>query len=95
MKIALDYDDTYTLDPEAWDIVIELFKLRGHEVKIVTAREAEVDIIPHKIGAEIVYCNGIAKEYFMRRVMKWPPDVWIDDNPETLLISLPRRKKSC
>lgn len=38
MKIALDYDDTYTKDPELWDSFIAEAKERMHEVTFVTLR---------------------------------------------------------
>lgn len=85
MKIALDYDDTYTLDPEMWETIIKIFESRGHEVKIVTARDQNIDIVHEEVGAEIVYCNGVAKEYYMRRIKGWEPNVWIDDNPKNII----------
>jgi hypothetical protein len=38
MKIALDYDGTYTVDPQFWEDFITLAKVRGHEVVCVTKR---------------------------------------------------------
>lgn len=38
MKIALDYDETFTADPELWKPFVAHCKARLHEVKFVTAR---------------------------------------------------------
>lgn len=84
MKIALDFDETYTEDPVLFGNLVRLAKARGHEVKIVTWRQ---DVGPNNIanddikqaasdmGIGVIFCNGIAK-------MKcYAADVWIDDSP--------------
>ena len=38
MLIALDYDNTYTLDPTFWDGFIVVSKARGHNVIVATMR---------------------------------------------------------
>ena len=38
MLIALDYDDTFTRDPEGWLNFAKLMKSRGHEIIGVTMR---------------------------------------------------------
>ena len=89
MNISVDFDETYTRDPEMWDLFIELAKHRGHEVYCVTAREptkdlkAEVyDTIGKRIGKDNCYfTDGNAKERFMfdHGILI---DVWIDDSPK-------------
>lgn len=81
MKIALDFDETYTEDPILFGNLVRLAKARGHEVKIVTWRKdtdnANEDIreAARTLGIGVVYCAGIAK-------MKcYAADVWIDDSP--------------
>ena len=84
MKIALDYDDTYTKAPYAWDEFIELFDSYGHDIRIVTHRHPELD----KIGSApcpIIYTNGVAKKFFCEFHANWTPDIWVDDRPETIL----------
>ena len=88
MKIALDYDKTYDQDPDFWDTFILLADEYGHEVKIVTARNAELDNIEDKVleDTEIVYCDGVAKRWFCQhRPPYWIPDIWIDDRVEGIL----------
>lgn len=86
MKIALDYDKTFTLDPFFWGGVVDLADECGHEIKIVTARHPGKDNIDKKIdGVPVIYCDGIAKKFFCHHVAFWDPDVWIDDKPENIL----------
>jgi len=85
MLISLDYDETYTRDPELWDNFITLLKQRGHTVYCVTMRfeEYEGDIVKKNLLGKV---DGI---YFTARKAKQPfmfnlgicIDVWIDDMP--------------
>ena len=78
MRIALDYDGTYTADPELWEAFIHNAHAAGHEVVCVTMR------YPHE-GAPGIPCRVV----FTSRLAKWramiergePVDVWIDDQP--------------
>ncbi len=38
MRISLDFDDTYSRDPDLWDSFIESCKQRNHEVYGITMR---------------------------------------------------------
>jgi hypothetical protein len=90
MIIALDYDDTYTRDPEFWDQVVALAKSRGHMVVCATMRsKAE--------GTQVVrdLYSKVDQIYFTDRKAKWDyvtkklgvtPSVWIDDNPYLILM---------
>ena len=73
MRIALDYDKTYTVDPGLWDEFILLAQDRGHDVFIATMR------YPHEAieGVEIpvIYTCRKAKRSVVTA------DVWIDDSP--------------
>ena len=88
MRIGLDYDDTFTVDPVAWSEVVAVLQSRGHEVVCVSARykcfenqrELE-DAIPP--GVDVVLCSMNAKLDVMRK-RGTPVDVWIDDNPYTI-----------
>jgi len=93
MKIALDYDKTFNLDPQFWSTFERLAYHYGHEVKIVTARSPVDDPLSkdrvHDIP--VIYCDGIAKRFFCHwfadrtggvNNRSWDPDVWIDDKPE-------------
>lgn len=90
MKIALDYDGTYTLDPEFWNAVMARAKYNGHDVRIVTARDERFDRTPALIEleerVEVIYCRGVAKKWYLsHNGGDFQPDVWIDDKPESIL----------
>jgi hypothetical protein len=88
MKIALDYDKTYDQDPDFWEDFIFLADTYGHDVRIVTARNVELDNIDDKVPEDVVimYCDGVAKKWWCQhRGDFWEPDVWIDDKPEGIL----------
>lgn len=80
MKIALDFDETFTEDPVLFGNLVRLAKARGHEVKMVTWRKPEannedIELEARAMGIDVIYCSGIAK-------MKcYAADVWIDDSP--------------
>jgi hypothetical protein len=83
MKIALDYDDTYTQDPEFWLKFIDMVAEHGHEVILVTMRAPyerhKLDqTLLNKISAE--FTNNKAKRPFVEE-KGIHIDVWIDDNP--------------
>ena len=81
MKLAIDYDDTYTLDPGFWKEVFASAKSRGHEIFMVTMRH-HVDSIDADIPPEdIYYTNCAAKRKYMED-RGFEMDVWIDDNPK-------------
>lgn len=87
MLIAIDYDDTYTADPELWKPFLLHAKARGHSVICVTSRcesdREEVDRDLGKICADIVFTAGEQKRPFAHR-RGYDPKVWIDDMPEAI-----------
>lgn len=86
MNIALDFDDTFTRDPDFWLNFILMCRNKKHTVYCVTARStrdsAEVfDALGQFIGEENCYFTGMrAKKRFMFE-QGISIDVWIDDNP--------------
>ncbi len=89
MRIAIDYDDTYTLDPMMWNDIIGMFKswLAKDEFVCVSSRRntrenrSEIeDAMPDMP----IYLTGYnAKQEFMDKLGKHV-DVWIDDDPATI-----------
>ena len=85
MMLALDYDDTYTRDPEFWNAVIDLANARGHSVICATLRSPEE-------GADVLAALGDRVEdivFTSRKAKHWAvyaagymPSVWIDDMPQ-------------
>lgn len=80
MKIALDWDDTYSLDPEFWNLFIAMAEMRGHEILIVTMRY-EQEPVPYPKLNNVYYTSRRAKRPFMAN-QGIHIDVWIDDRPD-------------
>jgi hypothetical protein len=74
MKIALDFDNTFTADPEFWVQFVGAARSRGHSVTIVTSRHHTCPVTLG--GIDIVYCAFTAKRKHFQA------DVWIDDSPK-------------
>ena len=84
MKIAIDYDETYTAAP----ILFKLFALAaiqyGHNIKFVTYRpkigcNEDIEADAEDLGIDIIYTAGKQKQHV------YEADVWIDDSPETIV----------
>lgn len=94
MKIALDFDKTFTADPRLWNSFINMAVASGHEVRIVTMRcdikdginwkVATPDAVWHVPPVPVIWCDGNPKAEFCR-ALGWVPDIWIDDDPYGIL----------
>jgi hypothetical protein len=88
MIIALDYDDTWTRDPDAWYQAAMIMKQAGHTIYGVTLRyprEASgMDMRYDKVCKEIIFTSREAKWYYTRN-RGILIDVWIDDSPHFIL----------
>lgn len=89
MLIALDYDGTYTEDPDFWNHVIEYANTKGHRVWVVTMRHEDTEGFPVKAHLEfrvdkIIFTERKAKMEYVTSTTGERPDVWIDDNPAWL-----------
>ena len=90
MKIALDYDHTYSADPKLWNGFIFAAQGAGHDIRIVTARDDRFDRTEKILAAgervDVIYTRGIAKRWYCEHFVKdFAPDVWIDDKPESII----------
>jgi hypothetical protein len=82
--ISLDYDATFTVDPELWLNFVKNAKTRGHEVIVVTMRSAiEAKFIDPRLSeqVQIIATDRKQKRKFARTHGK-NVDIWIDDCPE-------------
>lgn len=86
MKIAIDYDNTYTLDPSFWNQFILDAGRAGHVPFIVTHREQHRDTNDQLTElaelCPVYFTGGVAKRWWC---LHWGPGevhVWIDDKPE-------------
>jgi len=90
MKIALDYDLTYSRDPRFWQWVIRVARFFKHDVRIVTARDERLDRTSALVEVEkylpVIYCRGIAKKWYCAHFSEdFIPDIWVDDKPESII----------
>jgi hypothetical protein len=84
MIIGLDYDNTYTRDPEGWTACIKLMQARGHEVVLVTSRSPLLSEEVKKAVGDVVDGMVFAGHIWKRTAAQkngWDVDVWIDDLP--------------
>lgn len=90
LKIALDYDDTFSADPITWFAVIRVLNYAGHDVRIVTVRARHLDLTSsiaeiEKKGIKVIWTWGVAKAFFCEHHADWVPDIWLDDKPKSIL----------
>lgn len=88
MKIALDYDQTYTADRPLFASLVRESLHRGHDVRFVTARYSnsnnrDVEVGAKALGIKVIYTDGGQKEPVTFR-LGWIPDIWIDDKPSAI-----------
>lgn len=86
MRIALDYDQTYTVDPEFWEGVIALAGTHSHTVTCVTKRGVSNQGETCEISCPVVYTDRAAKLPYTEE-MGLHFDIWIDDAPQNLFIA--------
>ena len=84
MRIALDFDETYTEDPILWASFVNKCKTRGHAITFVTFRpdnsdNSDIEYEAQCLNIGIVYTSGRQKQHCFNA------DVWIDDSPETIV----------
>jgi hypothetical protein len=90
MRIALDWDDTFTRDPDMWVQFIRLALRNKHEIRIVTMRyERELDDVRLFLARNDVPIPVIATGREQKRTfcnqLGWLPHIWIDDCPEFIV----------
>ena len=86
MNISLDYDNTYTRDPQMWNNFINLALLSGHNVYCVTLRTPEQgDEVRNSIG-KLVNCYFTSMQSKSKYMYAHDIciDVWIDDMPSCI-----------
>ena len=90
MRIALDWDDTWTKDPALWATFVRLTKHHHHDVRIVTYRrpsgvpEIEDELARYFLEIPVIATNHNPKRAACR-ALGWDPHVWIDDMPELIV----------
>jgi hypothetical protein len=81
VNISIDYDDTYTKNPEMWDKIIETMQAHGCNVFCITKRweKESADI---SISVPVIHAVKSKMEAAARSGISI--DVWIDDRPHTI-----------
>ena len=86
MTFGIDYDGTFSRDPEFWDAFVTMAKLFGHQCVMVTGRsdEAEFGAQVKRAVRDLMPIVFAGNEWKREVALKrgWKIDVWIDDNPE-------------
>ena len=90
MIFALDFDETYNLDPLLFDNLISVFQQYGHQVILATYRHPELDYDPlflrlEKQGVKLYCTDGKAKKPFLE-ALGISVAIWIDDNPNSITL---------
>lgn len=90
MNIAIDFDDTYTRDPQLWDNFISLALQSGHNVYCVTARanpndEEVLGSIGQMVGRNNCYFTAMQGKRAYMNANKIIIHVWIDDMPDMIV----------
>jgi hypothetical protein len=86
MIISVDYDGTYTADPELWDDFIKSALVKGHTVICITARTETIgQVVKDSIGqlVPIIFTGGQPKRQVAFQ-QGYQVDVWIDDMPQII-----------
>ncbi len=81
MLISVDYDKTYTADPELFAGFIDAAIARGHEVVCITMRRPDEAIT---MPCKVIYTSRRAKAPFAEE-NNINVNIWIDDSPNWLL----------
>lgn len=88
LRIALDYDDTYTANKQLWFNFVKLCQSFDCEVRFVTARFETTDKYTNEellvdargLDIPVIFCNGVQKAQRCMDV-EFDVDIWIDDFP--------------
>ena len=89
LTIAIDFDDTYTADPELWTSFMNQAESRGHKVICVTARyftlENKEELKATLPPKTLIYFTsmGSKMDYMASQGVK--VDIWIDDSPRVVV----------
>lgn len=87
-RLAIDFDETYSADPEFFREIVELAKRHGHAPCIVSCRRNTVEnhrIISEVVGGDlfIVLTDLNPKRQYMES-LGYPVTWWLDDFPESV-----------
>ncbi len=92
MNIAIDFDNTLTADPKLWGNFIASAKTSGHRVICITARR-DTDENREELQAYLehwglalpTFYTGLSSKIHWAKKNDIKIDIWIDDDPTTLV----------
>ena len=83
MNISIDYDDTYTKDPELWDQFISMAQSKGHQVFCITKRYEEIaEDIKSTMKIQTLFATQSKLDEAHKNGVVI--DIWIDDKPQSI-----------
>lgn len=89
MRIAIDYDNTFSSDPVNWFNAMSFMKRAGHEIIGVTGRHPweneDISLFYFDLCDTVIYTSGEFKRHFITNSDHKPIDVWIDDQPDMIV----------
>lgn len=90
MRLAIDFDDTYTRSPALWDAFLRIAREDGHIVWCVTVHKArQMEEVHASIGQIIGIDNCMPPESFPSADhLDTYVDTWIEDAPE-MIVDMP------
>jgi hypothetical protein len=87
LTIAIDYDDTFTRDPELWRTFIAIAR-QHHTIICVSSRlpnAKNFDEIKSMVPLCVsVFMSGVKNKKAHMKYLGVEVDIWIDDRPETI-----------
>ena len=89
LTFAIDFDDTFSADPELWHILVSIIKLRRHECILITNRPEDMG---NDVRAEVgdimpIIFAGVWSKRSAAHNAGYNIDIWIDDSPENIDIN--------
>ena len=87
---GVDYDGTWSADPDAFEAFAALLIARGHRVVVVTARASGHVQVRRAVGKHVhrvIFTSGRPKRAYCA-VQDEMIDIWIDDMPEMIVGSV-------
>ena len=88
---GLDYDGTWSADPEAFRAIATMLRSRGHRVLLITARMSGHGDVLRECERHVdrVMFSGAHYKRALAQLHGESVDIWIDDNPEMIGSDIP------
>lgn len=87
---VLDYDNTFSINPDMWVQLVKVINTSGYRVIGATARnryEAIKDTRYLNVCDVVVYCAGNSKQKVLQNLHIGDSIIWIDDDPQYIVHS--------